>query len=126
MKIEAPGRVVLYGFLIWLIPFVVSVLIFPIHETNRPFFESIMPVVGTLCTVGFLILYFSRLNARFLRAGVIVGLIWLAISLVIDSFLFLWGGPMQMTLAEYMMDIGLTYLAIPIITIGAGYMLEHK
>lgn len=125
MKIKAPGRVVLYGFLIWLIPFAVSVLIFPIHETNRPLFESIMPVVGTLCVVGFLILHFGKLDAHFARAGVMVGIIWLAISLAIDLPLFMWG-PMKTTFINYMMDIGLTYLAIPIITIGAGYMLDNK
>jgi len=33
---------------------------------------------------------------------------------------------MQMTLRNYMMDIGITYLMIPIMTIGMGYMAENK
>jgi hypothetical protein len=32
--------------------------------------------------------------------------------------------PMQMSFTNYMMDIGLTYLIIPIVTIGMGYMAD--
>jgi hypothetical protein len=34
--------------------------------------------------------------------------------------------PMQMSMGDYMMDIGLTYLIIPIITIGFGLILEKR
>ena len=37
-------KAVLFGFLIWLIPFVVAFIIFPLRESSRPLFESIMPV----------------------------------------------------------------------------------
>ncbi len=49
----AKGKAVLYGFLIWLTAFVVAFLIFPLRESSRPLFESIMPVVVTLATVAF-------------------------------------------------------------------------
>ncbi len=49
-------KVGLFGFLAWLITFVVSVLIFPLRTSQRPLFESIMPVVVTLCAVLFSIL----------------------------------------------------------------------
>jgi len=42
------SKVVLFGFFIWLIPFVVSFLIFPIRESQRALFESIIPVVVTV------------------------------------------------------------------------------
>jgi hypothetical protein len=35
-------------------------------------------------------------------------------------------GPMKMSFADYMKDIGLTYLIIPIVSIGFGYLLEFK
>jgi hypothetical protein len=40
-------KISLFGFLVWLIPFAVSVAIFSIHETQRPLFESFMPLVIT-------------------------------------------------------------------------------
>ena len=120
-----PGRVVLLGLLVWLIPFVVAVLIFPLKDTRPALFESIMPVVITLCVMVFLVLYFRKIETGFVQAGVVVGIIWFFISLVIDLLMFMWG-PMKMTFANYMMDIGLTYLIMLIITVGAGYMVENK
>ena len=60
------SKLLLYGFLTWLIPFLVSVLIFPIHQTERPLFESIMPVVIVACAVFFSVLYFRRVTSGFL------------------------------------------------------------
>jgi len=118
------SKLLLYGFLTWLIPFLVSVLIFPLHQTERPLFESIMPVVIVACAVFFSVLYFRRVTSGFQREGARLGTAWLAISLFIDLLLFM-EGPMKMPLADYLKDIGLTYLIIPMITIGFGYLLER-
>jgi hypothetical protein len=115
----------LYGFLIWLIPFVVAFLIFPIRESNRALFESIMPIVITISVIFFAYQYFRKLDTNFVKEGVLLGLIWLAISLIIDLAMFM-QGPMKMSFANYIMDIGLTYLIIPTITIGFGYLCENK
>ena len=118
-------KIVLYGFLTWLIPFAVSIVIFPFHDSQRPLFESIMPVVLAACAVVFGILYLRRADAAYLREGVRIGLAWLVINLVIDLPLFS-AGPMTMPLADYIKDIGLTYLIIPVVTVGMGYLLEKK
>lgn len=118
-------KVIVFGVLTWLIPFAVSILIFSIHETQRPLFESIMPVVVTLCAVLFAVLYLRRVSGAFLREGIVIGAAWLVINLLIDLPLFS-AGPMAMPLAEYFKDIGLTYLIIPSVTIGFGFLLERK
>lgn len=117
---------ILFGFLVWVIPFVMAILIFPIRNNDRPLFESIMPVVVVLCVVIFTCLYFPKLQGRLLREGVILGVVWLAISLVLDLILFMPDSPMHMSFIDYLKDIGLTYLMIPAITIGFGYLLEKK
>ena len=118
-------KTLLYGFLIWLIPFVVAFLIFPIRESNRALFESIMPVVITISVAFFAYQYFKKLDNNFVKEGVMLGLIWLMISFVIDLVMFM-QGPMKMTFTDYIMDIGLTYLIIPAITIGFGYLSKSK
>ena len=118
---------IIYGVLVWAFPFVVSVVIFPIHDSNRPLFESIMPVAGTLAAVFFLILYFKKLNNNFLQEGIRLGVLWLAISVALDLFMFLpSNSPMNMSLTDYVADIGVTYLAIPTIVIGVGFLLERS
>lgn len=114
----------LFGVLLWLIPFVVSVLIFPLRAGQRPLFESIMPVVIAAWTVFFCILYLSDLKTGFQREGILIGIVWLFMSIVLDLLLFT-EGPMKMTLLDYTEDIAITYLMIPVITFGFGYVLEH-
>ena len=118
-------KTLFYGFLIWLIPFITAFLIFPIRESNRALFESIMPIVITVSVVFFAYHYFKKLDNNFVKEGVMLGITWLAISFVIDLVMFM-QGPMKMTFTAYIMDIGLTYLIIPAITIGFGYLSKSK
>lgn len=115
-----------FGFLIWLIPFLVAFLIFPLRDANRPLFESVMPVVVSICVVFFAVLYFNKLDRRFIKEGILVGIVWFVISLAIDLLMFMPESPMQMSFTDYMADIGLTYLIMPTVTVGFGYLLEKR
>lgn len=109
-------RAVLYGFLLWLVPFAVSFLIFGLRQDNRALFESLITVVGVLSAVVAAVSYFRHWRAAGASDGVVVGLLWMAISIVIDLPIFLL--VFNMPLTDYMADIALTYLAFPIITWG--------
>ncbi|MBS3175602.1 hypothetical protein J4440_07005 [Candidatus Woesearchaeota archaeon] len=114
-----------HGFLVWLIPFIFGFLLFPIHESDRILFESIMPVVVTISAVLFTFLYLKKQKSNYFKEGILLGITWFIINIAIDLLLFMWG-PMKMTFLAYMSDIGLTYLIIPIITIGIGALIENK
>jgi len=118
-------RALLYGFLVWLIPFAISVCLFGIRKANRPLFESIMEVVLAVCAATFLNFYFRRVERRFLAEGAMLGLLWCAMSILFDLPLFS-HGPMQMPLAPYLSDIGVAYLMYPAICIPAGWLLEAR
>jgi hypothetical protein len=60
------------------------------------------------------------------REGAVIGVAWLVISLAIDLPLFLLESPMKMSLPDYIADIGLTYLIMPTITVGMGWVLKQK
>jgi hypothetical protein len=113
-------KALLYGVFVWLIPFAIAFLIFPVRESNRPLFESIMPVVIAGVVAGFGVRYFRDVTTAFVAEGLRLGLVWLLISVAIDAPLMLLGGPMKMTLGQYVSDIGVTYLLMPVITLGLG------
>jgi len=119
-------KIVLYGFLVWLIPFAVSFVIFPLRTSMRPLFESVMPLVLTIVVVTLAYYYLKNIVVNFAKEGIVIGIVWFIINIVIDLVLFLPESPMQMGFADYMADIGLTYVIIPVITIGMGYMLDSK
>jgi hypothetical protein len=114
-----------YGFLVWLIPFLIGFLLFPIREADRGLFETVMAlaIVGSASYLA--TRYFALVNTDWLSAGVKLGLLWFAISVIIDLPMFL-NGPMKMTPYQYFSDIGLTYLVIPCITIAIGFCLKRQ
>ncbi len=117
---------VAYGVLVWLCTFAVAFVVFPLREPSRPLFESIMPVALAAAVAGLAVRYFRSVRAGFVAEALRLGLLWLVISLAIDAPLMLLGGPMHMTLGEYLADIGLTYLLIPIITVAIGTALASQ
>jgi hypothetical protein len=119
-------KALVYGFAVWVIPFVIAIMIFPIRISDRPLFESIMLFVVTLCVVSFSVLYLRDLQAGFLREGTLLGITWFVISIALDLLMFMPESPMKMGIVDYMKDIGLTYLIIPTITVGFGYLAEKR
>jgi EamA domain-containing membrane protein RarD len=120
------SKILGFGFLTWLVPFIISFLVFPLHASQRAFFETIMAVVVTSVAVVFSILYLRQVQSGFVGEGALIGVAWFAINLAIDLLLFLPPSPMQMSFPDYMIDIGLTYLIYPIVSVGFGYLLDLK
>lgn len=110
-------KAIVFGFLVWAVPFAVSFLIFPIRQSNRIMFESIMPVIVAGAVVIFALLYFKNAISVSVWEGLRLGLIWLAISFLVDLVMFS-SGPMKMSFRDYVADVGIVYLMIPIITVG--------
>ncbi len=117
-------KIGLFGFFVWLIPFVVSVLIFPLRAMQRPLFESIMPVVIAIWTVFFAMIYLSGLKSDFRKEGIYIGMAWFLMSIILDLLIFV-EGSIRMSLWDYAMDVPVTYLMIPTITFGFGYLMEQ-
>ncbi len=118
-------KALVYGFILWLVPFGIGMALFPLRTSDRAFFETIMPVTITLLVVVLSYFYFTSRTGDYLKEGLIIGILWLTISIVFDLLMFMWG-PMAMTPVDYLEDIGLTYLIYPIVTTGTGYLLKKK
>jgi hypothetical protein len=83
-----------------------------------------MGIVVTTCTVLFTLRYFRRVRVAFTREGVLLGAAFLVCNVVFDLPKFM-AGPMQMPLLQYLKDIGIAYLSMPIISIGFGHALQR-
>ena len=104
-------RAALAGFASWLIPFIISFLLFPLKRSNAPLFETLMTLV-VLATAGALFPVYFRGRAVRAVEGLSVGLLWLALNLVMDYPMFAYG-PMKMAAATYYSQIGLDYVTFP-------------
>jgi hypothetical protein len=112
-------RLVVYGLLVWAIPFAVAFAAFALRDNWRSLFESIMAVTLAATVTVLALDYLRRMDAGHVASGLIAGLVWMPISVVIDLPLML-PAPIAMPFGEYLADIGLTYVMIPVITTGIG------
>lgn len=115
------------GFLSWLIPFLASFLFYkPGGDLMVPYatFKSVIMVIGTLS--GCLLMYrqFSGIDGNYLSNGMITGIAWFVINIVLDALVLM--PMMKTTFPEYFMSIGVGYLAIPVISISMGLLLNRK
>lgn len=127
MTKQLVARNLFFGFLSWLIPFVVSFLFFkPGGELAVPYatFKSAIMVVGTVTGCYLLFRYFKHVDGDLVRNGFVVGVSWLFINIMLDTLILI--PIMKTTFADYFMSIGLSYISIPVISITMGYLLERK
>ena len=115
---------VLYGFLIWLIPFVTSIFIFGLKDQYPLLFSKILTVVLALTTAFFAYRVYSQKHSNFIFNSIILGFFWGFLSIFCDLFAFL--GAFGYSLEKYFLEIPLIYLIIPIITILAELLKLSK
>jgi len=111
-------RTFLLGFLSWLLPFLISFLIFPVKRWNAPLFATVMTLVVVLTAEVLLGFYFRGRTVTSSEA-LLVGTLWFLFDVVLDYPLFS-HGPMRMTGLNYYSEIGLDYLIFPLFAFGAA------
>ncbi len=118
---------VLYGFLVWLIPFVAA---FAFYSRDGELaidiflFKTIMIIVGALIGAYLLVRYFRKVEQNHLREGVYVGLLWLVMNWALDFATLV---PMNdMAASAYFSEIGLRYLTMPIFAVAIGAVLQKE
>jgi hypothetical protein len=124
-RLRTPARELGYAVLGWLVPFVVSVCIFPLKQSHPPLFDSLMGVTLASSTVVLALLYLRRVPGDPTAASVRIGLTWLAANWLLDGLMFS-AGPMKMPFTRYIADIGTAYLMLPVITFGLGVAVMSR
>jgi hypothetical protein len=120
---KALAREVGFAVLAWLVPFAVSVCVFPLKQWHRPFFEEVMSLTLTATTTVLGLLYLRRVRSKIMTRAVRIGLTWIAANWALDLLMFS-SAPMKMSFQQYAMDIAAAYFVIPVMTIGLGAAIK--
>lgn len=113
-----------YGVVLWAIPYAVAVPLLPLMRSDQTFFKTIMVVCGAAVGGALAAHYFRTVERDFLREGLVLGLVWIAVNWLLDAVALLpFAG---LTVARYFLEIGLRYLAILPMTLAIGYVLERR
>ncbi len=126
MNVTKCAKLVGFGFLTWLLPFLLAIPLY--SQEGEPLYD-IFPIKSVLLVFSaalgtFLILvYFRGVHDRFIREGALLGGTWLLINWALDAAVLL---PLSgMDASTYLAQIGLRYLTIPTIAVGIGAAIEH-
>lgn len=115
------------GFISWLLPFALSFVFYkPSGELTVSYdlFKSLMIVLGSITGCFLLFRYFKFVGKDFIKQGVLVGISWFLINIVLDTLILL---PMMgESFSNYFISIGLRYTVIPAISITMGYLLNRQ
>ena len=117
-------KIIIFGFLIWLIPFLISM---PFYKNGQPAIniftiKTLMIFTGTFITAILLILLFKKQNNNFLLFGITVGIIWFIINIILDLLLLV--PMMKIPISSYFLQIGFRYLNMIIMSVSFGYIIE--
>jgi hypothetical protein len=127
MQYRHAALLLLFGFLSWLIPFLVSIPFYSpqgVLLVDVFLFKSIMIVVGSTVGTILMVWLFLRIHEGYLREGIAIGFSWLVINWVMDGLVLL---PLsRMDVSTYFSQIGIRYLVIPVIAIALGFVLEKS
>ncbi|TGL76860.1 hypothetical protein [Leptospira yasudae] len=120
-------RILAYGFLVWLIPFMVAI---PFHTpdgqllTDIFLFKSVMILVGNLTGCILIVALALKITGKKFSILLTTGFIWLAINWGLDFLILI---PMsKMSVGDYFIKIGLGYLTMVIIPSAIGYVADRS
>ena len=60
-------KIVLFGVVAWIVPFVISFFIYPLKTAGSPLFESIVPIFITIIVITLAYLYLKNIKTDFKR-----------------------------------------------------------
>ena len=119
-------KIVFFGFLVWLIPFIASLFFYTSGGKliiDIFLFKAIMLVVGSISGAVLLVYYFKKVHTDYFKEGIIVGLLWFVVNILLDLVILV---PMSgMSIVDYFTRIGIGYFVIPVMCITVGTALAN-
>ncbi len=114
--------IIFFGFLVWIVYFGASFFAEPLAGTNPGLFSALRFLFMLIPATFFLVIYFKKVLSGFAGEGLLIGLIWLGLSLLLDWFFNSGHG----YFSNYFLSQGLIFFSIPIISSGFDLIVKRK
>jgi len=117
---------IFYGFLIWLLTFIISNIIQPVIIENIEYVNILVPLSIIIVTGFFGILYIRNINENEVIEGIKVGILFIIIDIICDMIFFVIPHNNNILIMNYPTHV--VYMAIIILTITTllGYLAQMK
>jgi hypothetical protein len=113
-----------YGVVAWAIPYVTSLALLPLIQSDHAMFKTIMIVEGSLTGAILTVVYFESVTSKYLKEGLLLGATWIVVNWLLDIVGVV---PFaKLTFDRYFIEIGFEYFAMFAPTLAIGYVLERR
>ncbi|OZB95376.1 hypothetical protein [Paenibacillus sp. XY044] len=120
-------KLVFFGFLTWLIPLAFSFLFYNKEghlSIDYTLFKTLLIIARAVVGTPLLALYLDRVRSDYIRQGVLLGALWFLMNIGLDALVLLpW---MKISFLDYLGQIGLRYLSMPMMSIAVGWLLTRR
>ena len=103
--------------MVWFIPTIITYI--TSFTSGLYLFDVISALSIAITVIVFAYIYFKDIDSHFIKEGIILGVVWLLISIVLDIILVLLGIT-KLTITQYAIYVAPIYIIIPVVTIGFG------
>lgn len=115
---------IIYGVLIWIFSSVLTNIFNPIFTSNLPGVNIIVPIITIIVTTFFGILYIRNIDSNEVVEGVIVGMMFVIIDIILDYIFFILPQTPSYIIGDYPIHlISITIITL-FITTFLGYLAQ--
>lgn len=117
---------IIYGIMIWILTYIISTVVHPIVIDNNTYINLIVPLSIIIVTGFFGILYIREINKNELYEGILVGILFIIIDIILDLAFFIIPHRENILVSNYSTHVILMSIIVLIITSFLGYLAQMK
>ena len=113
-----------YGVLNWVLIYLLTEFFYPIFIDFNPYFNIAIPLIIIIVTGIFGILYIRNIEKNEVVEGILVGIVFIIIDIVLDSLIFILPQHANIIVENYFIHIISMIILTLIITTFLGYLAQ--
>lgn len=117
---------VIYGILIWFLTYLFTEILNPILNKFIPYTQVAIPLVIIIVTGFFGILYIRNIETNEVVEGILVGMVFIIIDIILDYFFFITIGFHSVIFENYLYHVVSMITLTLLITTFLGYLAQMK
>ena len=117
-------KAIIFGILIWISTYIITSILNPIFTDNLPHVNIIVPLTIIVVTGFFGILYIREINSNEVIEGILAGIIFIIIDILLDYIFFILPNHRVLIVENYSLHIISMIILILSITTFLGYLAQ--
>ena len=117
---------IIYGIIVWVLTYIISSIFNPIFTDNLPHVNLVVPLSIILLTGLFGILYIRGIESNEVIEGVMLGIIFIIVDIILDMFVFILPNHKIPLVNNYPLHVFSMIIIILLITTFLGYLAQMK